>query len=266
MIDRSDERRIEWRRLTMGLPALPAAAGVEFVETHAVLGQRAPVQASVLSSESLVAEEFRYLAARLRTLAAERALGCLGIVSAVQGEGKSTITLGLATALARESRHSVLVVEADLHKPRIESYLGVARSRGVSDWLGGDSRPLPVRIVAPSGFRVLTVGERRLDSNVPARSRRMAALLAAARDAYQHVLVDLPPLTPVADAVEVEDLLDGFLLVVRARHAPRDAILRAAGRLHPESVVGLVMTGAEQVLPARYDDRYRGYGTERAGA
>jgi receptor protein-tyrosine kinase len=232
---------------------------VEFVETSVVLGQRPPVQAAALSSDSVVSEEFRYLAACVRSIAKEKRLGRIGVVSAVSGEGKTTVTLGLAAALAQETSRRVLVVEGDLRKPMIEQYLGLPRTPGVSEWLSGSADEVAIRQVAPPGFRVLSAGLSPFDNPSLLASERMERLLASAQRAFGYVLVDCSPLTPVADAVAMQELLDGFLLVVRARHAPREALSRAATRIKPERVLGMVMTEAREVLPSNYSYSYRRY-------
>jgi Mrp family chromosome partitioning ATPase len=69
------------------------------------------------------------------------------------------------------------------------------------------------------------------------------------------VIVDCPPLDPVADAVAIQDLLDGFLLVVRARRSPREAIERAVGRLKERRIHGIVFNDQPAILPRAYSYR-----------
>ena len=85
-----------------------------------------------------LAEEFRFLAAKVAALATNR-FTTIGVVSAGPGEGKTTVALGLAAALARSDTNRVLLLEADLRQPAIERYLGLPRSAGVAEWLIGRS-------------------------------------------------------------------------------------------------------------------------------
>jgi len=179
----------------------------------------------------------------------------------VAEEGKTTVTLGLATALAQVSS-KVLVVEGDLRNPTLEKYLGIGRSKGVSERLHGDEAPSPIRLIAPSGFHVMTAGERPLENPGLLGSDRMGALLQAVQRSFDFVLVDCTPLVAVADAVAMQEFLDAFILVVRARHAPRETIQHAVARLPPSSVIGTVVTDSHDVVRSRY--HYSHHGHQRA--
>jgi Mrp family chromosome partitioning ATPase len=223
---------------------------------------------SVLAERSLVAEEFRVVLAKLRVISEERALRCIGVVSSIGGEGKTTLALGLAATLARIPNRRTLLIEADLRRPSIEKHLGLWPERGVGEWLEGGPEPLPVRNVMPHGFHVLTSGLVPLRRPELLASRRMAALFEAARQAFHFVIVDCPPIAPVADSVLLQDLVDGFLFVVRAEATPRAQIVRAASQLKPGRIRGLLFNRQRSLL-ARDDaggyDGYR-YGGERARA
>jgi Mrp family chromosome partitioning ATPase len=89
----------------------------------------------------------------------------------------------------------------------------------------------------------------------------MGALLGAGQLSFGFLVVDCPPLSPVADAVSLQDLLDGFLLVVRARSAPKEMIERAVGRLHEGRIQGVVFNDQPEILSTNYS--YRRYGGRR---
>jgi len=87
--------------------------------------------------------------------------------------------------------------------------------------------------------------------------------MGACQLSFGFVIVDCPPLNPVADAVAMQDLLDGFLLVVRARNAPRETIQRAVSRLKDGRVQGVVFVDPPAILPSGYSYGYRRYGGAR---
>ena len=93
-------------------------------------------------------------------------------------------------------------------------------------------------------------------------SERMASLVGACQLSYGYVVVDCPPLDPVADAVALQDILDGFLLVIRARRSPRAAIERAVSRLKENRIRGIVFNDQPEVLPLGYAYGY-GYRDDR---
>jgi len=237
---------------------------VHFVEGMPQAATGPALQRAVLGSHHGVAAEYRVLATKVAELGTNR-FTTIGVVSAVPGEGKTTVALGLAAALARTNAHRVLLLEADLRQPSLEQYLGLPRVSGVSDWLSGTSSNVPVRTISPPGFSVITAGRQPLKRSELIGSDRMATLLGACQLSFGFLVVDCPPLSPVADAVALQDLLDGFLLVVRARTAPRDVITRAVARLKDGRIQGVVFNSPSEILRGAYgpsDLHY--YGSKRA--
>jgi Mrp family chromosome partitioning ATPase len=240
----------------------PLTANV--VPPRVVFGVPATVSASVrdralvrmLSPQSLDFEPFRVLRTKVKALREQRLPRCLGLVSATGGEGTSAVALGLAAALAQEPETRVLLVDAALRTPTLEKSLGLPNEPGLSEWLEPSAdRPVPLRRVEPWGFLLLSAGAPAADAAERLGSERMGRLLSAAR-AFDYVLLDCPPLETVADSVVLQDLIDGFLLVVRARHASRDTIRRALSHLRPEAVHGVVFNDRTDIL-ARWLDRRR---------
>lgn len=234
-----------------------------FEETTKATGELSNVAAAVLAPGSMAAEEFRLLRAKVKAIGAERSFRCVGIVSATGGEGKSTISLGLAQAMAQEPNKRILLVEADLRKSVIEGYLGLPRTAGLAEWLQGSERTVHVRRVVPQGFDLLSAGHATGEHPELLGSSRMTELLEAARHHFDFVVVDCPPLVPVADSVVLQDLLDGFLFVVRARHSPRETLLKALSHLKPDRVQGLVFNDHREIIPGYYSYGYRQYGQYR---
>lgn len=220
-----------------------------------------PLQQAVLGSGHYLAEEFRFLAAKVAGLASER-FTTIGVVSTGPSEGKTTVAIGLAAALARVSQQRALLLEADLRQPSVERYLGLPRTGGVSDFLASRTETVPIRTITPPGFAVLAAGRERLARPELLSSDRMASLIGACQLSYGYVVVDCPPLDPVADAVSLQDLIDGFLLVIRARRSPKAAIERAVSRLKENRVRGIVFNDQPEILPLGYAYGY-GYRDER---
>jgi polysaccharide biosynthesis transport protein len=219
-----------------------------------------PLVTAALGGDTLVVEQFRLLRSRVRTIGEARPFRCFGIGSAASGEGKSSVAIALAAALGQEPGRRVLLVEADLRKPSIDSYLSLPRVPGLVEWLEGKGTSVPVRRVLPGGFFVLSAGVAPLQNPEVLGSSRMAGLLEAARLSFDMVVVDCPPFLPVADAVVLQDLLDGLLVVVRARHTPRETVLKGLSMLKPDRVQGLVFNDHHEILTRYYTYGY-GYGS-----
>jgi polysaccharide chain length determinant protein (PEP-CTERM system associated) len=221
----------------------------------------APIVESLEDHHSVVGEELRLFGANLLDLC-RRAPGlrCVAVSSALPGEGKSTLSLGLASALGREPGRRVLLVEADLRRPSLTHTLGLPPAHGLGEWLNGTLGYVPVRAVEPGGFFLVAAGQAGLRRPELLGSPRLDALLRAARRHFDLVLLDAVPILPVADTVLMQDLVDGFQLVVRSRQTPRDAIRDALAKLRPDRVVGVVFNGHRE-----YGSSYRAYGYRRYG-
>jgi capsular exopolysaccharide synthesis family protein len=238
----------------------PAQGGPFFREEAAVVGVEVPILESLREKHSVVGEELRFLATRVLKLQRERSLKCVVLTSALPGEGKSTVATGLAAALAREPGRRVLLLEADLRRPSLCAALGVSPRVGLSEFLNGQVENMPLRDVVPGGFSLVVAGQAEIERPEVLGSPRMQAVLEAARERFDFVLVDSTPLLPVTDAVLMQEMVDGFLLVVRARQTPRDAVDEALSKLRPDRLVGLVLND-HQV----HRHSYKAYGYQRYG-
>jgi capsular exopolysaccharide synthesis family protein len=219
-----------------------------------------PFVESLRDHNSIVGEELRLLKEKLLELCRRRKLSCIALTSPLPGEGKSTISVGLASALAREPRRRILLVEADLRRPSLTPTLGLPPAPGLGEWLHGTIDYVPVRVVEPGGFFLLAAGRTGLNRSEVLGSPRMDALLRAARGLFDFVLLDAAPVLPVAAAVLMQDLVDGFLLVVRSRQTPRDAIHDALAKLRSDRVIGVVLNDHREYRRTYKEDAYRRYG------
>ena len=162
---------------------------------------------------SRVAEAFRRLRTNLQFLDVDRRRSLWLVTSAMPGDGKTSTVANLATVMA-DAGSRVLVVEADLRRPRLAELLGVDRTVGLTNVLvrrmpGGQA----VQRVR-SGLDVLASGMLPPNPSELLGSTAMAALLTQVRAEYDLVLLDASPLSPVADAVALAPQVDGVLLVV----------------------------------------------------
>jgi len=219
-----------------------------------------PVVESLDDPNSVVGEEMRFFGANLADLCRRGKVSCLAITSALPGEGKSTLSVGLASALGREPGRRVLLIEADLRRPSLTQTLGLPPALGLSEWLNGTLDHVPVRVVEPGGFFLIAAGQTGLRRPELMGSTRMDTLLRAARRLFDLVLLDAVPVLPVADTVLMQDLVDGFQLVVRSRRTPRDAIRDTLGKLRPDRVIGVVFNGHRE-----YKASHKYYGYHRYG-
>jgi succinoglycan biosynthesis transport protein ExoP len=207
------------------------------------------------SPKAQVTEAFRTLRSALLLSAPTRPKVIL-VTSPLPGEGKSTITLGLATVLAhRQSR--VLVIEADMRRPVLHNRLSFgSRNVGLSALLSGNSSfeesiltlpDMPFVTLLPAG-RVPPYPAELLDSD------KMTALLQRAREEYDFVMVDTPPVLSVADALPLAVQADITLLAIRSRVTRRRAMLDACNSLNRVGVPvgGIILNDVTAIDGAGY--------------
>ncbi len=219
-----------------------------------------PIVQSLQATNSVAGEEIRVLRARLERIAASRALRCMGVVSALPGDGKSTVSLGLAAALAREKGRRVLLVDCDMRRSSVSQTLGLAGTPGLNDWLDSGASEVAIHRVESGGFFVMSAGSSAIARPEDLGSARMDGLLKAARRSFDYVVLDTTPVLPVSDAIMLQQLVDGFLLVIRARHTPREAIIDCLSRLRPETIVGMVLNDCQESRSSYRNMAYRKYG------
>jgi capsular exopolysaccharide synthesis family protein len=157
------------------------------------------------------------------------------------GEGKTTVSTNLAIALARTGRE-VLLVDADLRKPRVHEIFGLANDTGLSDLLRAEKRATEheVRALCQStelaGLNVLTSGKGDEETLDLLSRRRSQELMDQLRRQFDAVIIDTPPVMHLADARVLGRLADAVVLVVRAGETNRDVAIAARRRLAEDGI------------------------------
>lgn len=259
-LDRSLKSRDEVERLlqTSVLGALP---GVVQEEADQGPVELAPVQ----HPRSPIADAFHALRTSLSfVLMNGTGRGRrLVISSSAPAEGKTLTAVGLATALAQAGKR-VLLIDADLRRPRVHEIFGLDNDRGLSTLLSGDDalEELETTLLQPATsiprLDLLTSGPPPPNPADLLTSDRMAALLQSCEGTHDWVIVDAPPAL-VADPVILATQVGSCLLVVRMFSTPRDQVRQAAEQLTAAGakLVGTILNNVD--LPAGASDGY-GYG------
>jgi Mrp family chromosome partitioning ATPase len=183
----------------------------------------------------------------------------IGLVSAVGGEGKTTLAVMLSLILAEAKEERILLVDADLRHRDVETTLGLGAAVGLSDWLRQPAPEVPLRRLGPNGPFLLSAGRPFSRPWELVSSPQLGTLLDAAGFKFRYVIVDLPAQGPVADATKIQEHLDGILLVVRSRTAPKDAILSTVEHLAEEKVLGVLFNAENQAASRHKHYRYSHY-------
>jgi len=188
------------------------------------------------------------------------------VTSALPQEGKTSVSLNSAIALAYQGA-KVLLIDADLRRPGIHACLGVPSEPGLGELLSGES-PLPVQALAcpkvPNLF-VLPAGRRRLRPAEVLGSGRMRDLLNNCRKNFDFVVIDTPPVLAVTDAVVLSKSADGVLLVVRSAQTSEQSLLRARDLLlRVNARIAGVLVNRANLHSSDYYDWY-GYLADKFG-
>ncbi|WP_404311368.1 polysaccharide biosynthesis tyrosine autokinase [Agrococcus terreus] len=195
-----------------------------------------------------VAESLRQVTAALKFVDLEDERRVLLVTSAAAGEGKSSVSLGLALTLA-ELGHRVLAVEADLRRPTFADSTGLEGAAGLTSVLLGDATLADV--AQPWGnerLHVLASGALPPNPGELLSSPRLRSIIDGARAHYDYVVVDTAPVLSVSDALWLAPAVDGAIVVARAHRTRRETLRRALEALGgtPAPVLGVVLNGVAQ--------------------
>lgn len=206
------------------------------------------------------AEAYRRLRTNLQFLELGGRRRSIVLTSSVESEGKSTTSINIATTLA-DSGESVLLIDADLRRPKVAEYLNLEGSAGLTTVIIG--RAALADVVQPLGhgnLHVLTAGQIPPNPSELLGSEPMRRLLNEATDRYDMVIIDSPPLLPVTDSAVLSRLVGGALVVVgsgKVRKPELDGALESLETVDA-NVLGLVLNGvrSEDVGHYRYHHYY----------
>ncbi len=177
-------------------------------------------------------EAFRLLRTNLQFIDLDHQPRCLVISSAVPGEGKTMTSTNLAVALAQTGRNT-LIIDADLRRPRVATTLGLDPAIGLTTALVGKTEIHDaIQVHEASGLHVLASGAKPPNPTEILQSKITHDLIRRLRSSYDMVIIDAPPLLPVADASVLAKLADGVIIVVRHAKTTKDQVNEAINRLN----------------------------------
>lgn len=212
--------------------------------------------------QSTRSEAFRQLRTNLQFVDIDHKPRSIVVTSSVPQEGKSTTTANLALALTQAGLR-VILVEADLRRPRLAEYLGLEGAVGLTDALVG--RADLGDLLQPWGdgrLQVLASGPTPPNPSELLGSHQMGELMRELESRADLVLLDAPPLLPVTDAAVLTSHASGAIVVVRSGHTTREQAARAVEILRAVDahVYGAVLNMVPTTGPGAYRYGYYGYG------
>ena len=261
LLERMDTRMRDSKQIQelLGVPAIAIVPQTNWKnkgsETDAATGPEI-----LWDARSSFAESMRVFRTSIQLSSTSRESRVIAITSCQPGEGKSTLSMNLAAALAQGGK-KVVLVDTDMRRPSVFWRLGLSDRKGLSEYLTGlepldgiiqTHKTLPSLDVIPSG----------ICPPLPAdllASDQMKKFVEALRGRYEYVIFDSPPALSVTDPLIVASVADGLVLVIRQGYCTR-AMLSRAGEIFRDvgvKVYGFVLNGVDASLPEYYG--YLGY-------
>lgn len=198
-------------------------------------------------------EQYRHLAAVMHHAQKASGVRSVMVTSALPSEGKTLTATNLALTLSQSYQRRVLLIDADLRRPRMREMFALSSSVGLTDSLTMPRTDrLPVQQITPTLW-VLTSGQAVPDPMSLLVSPAMKQLLEEARDSFDWVVVDTPPIAILPDANLLAAMIDTALLVVSAQSTPYPMVQRAANAIDTKRILGVVLNrAAKMTLPGNY--------------
>jgi capsular exopolysaccharide synthesis family protein len=197
---------------------------------------------SLTEESSAAAEAFRLLGVRLRNLRRERQLKKILITSTIPREGKSTVAANLASTLAKMTKEKVLLLEGDVRRPSLSQLFGLSGKLGICEWIAGECGAAKAiyRLLEPEIW-ILPAGKAQGNPLDLLQSGKLPGLMEQISGWFDWVIVDSPPVLPLADTSVWARLADGILLVTRQGVTEKKQLQRGIEALDPKKLIGALL-------------------------
>jgi protein-tyrosine kinase len=202
-------------------------------------------------------EQYRRLAAVLHDAQGTTGLQIIMVASAVAGEGKTLTAANLALTFSESYQKRVLLIDGDLRRPTLHSVFRLDTTSGLADGLNSSNDTKMLVRQVSSRLAVLPAGRPSSDPMAGLTSERMKRLLDEARQSFDWVILDTPPVMLLPDAHLMSSIVDGAVLVVRAGSTPHELVRRASDAIGRSRILGVVLNRAE---PSSQGGHYQYYG------
>lgn len=204
-------------------------------------------------NEGAANEAFHLLGVRLRHLRRQRPLKKVLVTSTIPQEGKSMVAANLACTLALRTQQKVLLLEGDVRRPTQSKIFGIHARSGICSWLNGENSLAKsmYRLEGP-GIWILPAGMATGNSLELLQSGRAIPMMEQLTNWFDWVVIDSPPILPLADTSIWTNLADGILLVTRQGTTQKKQLKRGLEALSNQKVIGAVLNSAKSRVHSDY--------------
>ncbi|MCX7748537.1 MAG: CpsD/CapB family tyrosine-protein kinase [Clostridia bacterium] len=218
---------------------------------------------SMANPKSQISEAYRILRTNIQFTGLDRQLKTIMVTSSGPGEGKTTTTVNLAVVFA-QSGNRVLLIDADLRKPRVYTYFDIDPKKGITTLLSrqGSFKDY-VQKSGVEGLDVIACGPIPPNPSELIGSNAMKKFIEEIKGHYDTILFDSPPVNPVTDAAVLSTLCDGVIFVCRVGQTKVDSIQKSKEHLVNvnANILGVVLNGVDKNIMGTYS--YRNYYDEK---
>jgi Mrp family chromosome partitioning ATPase len=173
----------------------------------------------------------------------------VGVTSSLRGEGKTSLAIGIATAIAADTQRPTLLLECDLERPSFHRYFGFETKHGLVDYLEGKTTLRILRGGPVANLFVVPSGVAQTDPSRLFYQLSEGGLVEQLRQHFAAVIIDLPPMLSIAYSSLASQLSDSILLVARYGVTSIDDLEKAIFLLGRDRVRGIVLNGTEYLTP-----------------
>jgi capsular exopolysaccharide synthesis family protein len=203
--------------------------------------------------DGMAAEKFRFLSVRLRQMQQNRTLKKILITSSIPQEGKSTVAANLACTLAPRDQQRALLLDGDLRRPSIANVFGLGKIAGISEWLQGEGGPATcIHQLKGTRLCVLPAGAPPKHPLELMQSGKLSSIMRRLSTWFDWIVIDSPPVLPLADTSIWLRMADGVLLVARQGVTERTLLKRGLEGLKSSKLLGTVLNEATKTVPSDY--------------
>ena len=201
----------------------------------------------------LIAEQLKILRTKMNVISKQKEYKILAVSSSIAGEGKTLLSTNLSIQLALSGK-KVLLIDADLRKPDVSKYIDIKPAPGLTEYLRGNSK---VEDVFQSsnihGLHVISGGNPDASPDLPA-SGKFNDLVVSIRNHFDYIIIDTPPVIPVADTIYIKNMVDGVLIVFRLEYTPYDLFGNAVEEVGRDKIIGVVLNNANysKIVHSKY--------------
>jgi len=241
--------------VTSGVTGSPAdrAEGPMQCEVLSVSASPENHLVSLPDNESPASEAFHLLGVRLRHLRRQRPLKKVLITSTIPQEGKSVVAANVACTLALRTQQKVLLLEGDVRRPTQSKIFGIANKPGICEWLNGERSLVKCmyRLEGP-GIWIFPAGAGTGNSLELLQSGGATPMMEQLMSWFDWVVIDSPPILPLADTSVWTNMADGILLVTRQGTTQKKQLKRGLEALGTQKLIGVVLNSAKNVAHTDY--------------